>query len=134
MALSDVPDDGWLEAMIFVAKDVPDPGNLGPAHIGMSGFLMARYPAAGFGDDLQAALNGALQRPTLTELRKFDASQRLLDTGDRVSDVFEPNADGSHPGQNTCRAEPSIEARSRGWMLPRLITSARVCNRSAIRS
>ncbi len=120
--------------MIFVSEYVSDPRNLGPAHFGMRRFLDLADSAAGFRDDLQSAFDGPLHLPTAGEGLEVGAGQGLLNPDNGFGNVLQSDPLAAHRPQNTWMAEPSMDERSRGWMLPRLITSARACRSSAIRS
>ena len=89
-------DDGRLNAMVFMPKYVPDPGDLGPRNIWMSRFLGLGNRSAGFRDDLQSALDGALHQPALAETRQIAVNQRVINAGEGFGDVLKPNTSIAH--------------------------------------
>lgn len=59
MDLHHVPDDVVCDVLIVVPKHVADSGDLPPWHIWLSNTQRLGHMAAGLGDDLQFALDGA---------------------------------------------------------------------------
>lgn len=63
----DVPGRCDVGALIFVAEQVADCGDLTPGNAGGLGFYVRGNVAAGFGDDLQPSFHGALHSPAFGE-------------------------------------------------------------------
>jgi hypothetical protein len=59
--LDHAPDDGMLEAVVAVAQDVADTGDVAPGDLGVRGFEIVRQVARRFRDDFDASLGGKPQ-------------------------------------------------------------------------
>jgi hypothetical protein len=107
MHASDVPDDRWFYAVVFMPQNIPDARDLGPGHLWVGGLGVVRKPAARFRNNFEATFYGALQRPALGKGLKVGAGQGLLDPTDRIGHVRQPDPGALHasktPGRRTIR-------------------------------
>jgi hypothetical protein len=63
VVLDHAPDDGMLEAVVAVAQDVADAGDVAAGDLGVRGFEIVRQVARRFRDDFDASLGGKPQPP-----------------------------------------------------------------------
>ena len=86
------PQNFCIDAMISMSKMITDIGDLPPFYVGL-GLPELFWNVAGcFAQNLKKSFKGGLERAIRLNVRKTLTAQKLVDLGDGVDDVAQPES------------------------------------------
>src|SRR5207244_925492 len=119
-----VPEHVVGDAVILMAQDIADARHFRPFDVRMPRLEFVAEVAAGFGNDLNAALDQPAFTPVGLEGHKGNLGHFCLDQLDGFNNVSQARGERAFGHQNTWSAEASMRCFRSGWRLRRVVMSA----------